>query len=324
MNGKIIIPVLFISSIAGAFPYSPGSKGATSDVSNGSSILVGGTASAVIVTDSGKAITTDPDFLFNGTTATVTALDIGGLGGGFNTDSMGIGAGYYLQKGAAQGVQFNLNTILGPAFNLQLSAGSEVNLDDGAIGTPALSFLSETGLGLYRASDGNLAVVDGGAAIINFNSSSISSGVETTLTASATDVSIFNLKATATNDDPIETVRLLRDTTTDGVAKTIWTFDLVADTSYLFEANVLGRRTGGTAGAAGDSAGYKVFGTLVDVAGTATPVGAGTTTAITLEDQAGWNAAFAVSSGNVLLQVTGATDNNVVWHVIIRIMKVAS
>lgn len=145
-----------------------------------------------------------------------------------------------------------------------------------------------------------------------------------TFQASAAETTVITLTASTTGDDPQEVVQFARGTTTDGVATTIWTIDLDANTTYLFEANVMGRRTGGAAGAAGDSAGYKVFGAVVDIAGTATAAGAGTTTVITLEDQAGWNAVFALSSGNVLLQVTGATDNNVVWHAVVRVMKVAS
>lgn len=142
--------------------------------------------------------------------------------------------------------------------------------------------------------------------------------------AAATSQDAFTVSAVATNDDPTTRVQFARIATTTGTAADIWTMDLDADTTYLFEANVVGRRTGGTAGSVGDSAAYKVFGSIVDISGTATAVGAGTSTAITLEDQAGWTAAFTVSAGNVILQVTGALDNNVVWHAEIKYMKVAS
>lgn len=155
-----------------------------------------------------------------------------------------------------------------------------------------------------------------------FASTSVVSAL--TISGSTSSVDVFTVGAGATNDDPTARTQFARGATTDGNAATIWTIDLDADTTYLFEANVMGRRTGGTAGAAGDAAGYKVFGTISDVTGTATPAGAGTTTAITLEDTAGWTAAFGVSGGNVLLQVTGATDTNIVWHAEIRYMKVAS
>jgi len=156
------------------------------------------------------------------------------------------------------------------------------------------------------------------------NDASVSFSSAVTVNASTTAVNAFIISATATNDDPTVVTQLVRGTTTDGNANTIWSITLDANTSYLFEANVLGYRTGGSSGAAGDSGAYKVFGGVVDVSGTATAVGAGTSTAITLEDQAGWNAAFALSGNTVLLQVTGAANNNVVWHAEIKFMKVAS
>lgn len=166
--------------------------------------------------------------------------------------------------------------------------------------------------------------VSGNTAVLTINPSSSTFTTPLTITSTGTETSVFTLTSAATNDDPVVITQLARGATTDGVATTIWTIDLDANTTYLFEANVVGRRTGGTAGSTGDSAAYKVFGGVVDIAGTATAAGAGTSTAITLEDVAGWTAAFTLSSGNVLLQVTGATDTNVVWHAEIKLMKVAS
>ena len=156
------------------------------------------------------------------------------------------------------------------------------------------------------------------------NAGGVVSETSLTVTGPSTNTVVQTLKATATNDDPQALTVFTRATTTDATPTAMWTFDMTADTSYLFHAKVIGRRTGGASGAAGDSAVYLVFGGIVDITGTATAIGAGTTTAITLEDQAGWDCAFGVSGGNVLLNITGAVNNNVTWHAEITYQPVAN
>ncbi len=145
-----------------------------------------------------------------------------------------------------------------------------------------------------------------------------------TITASSTDTAVLILQATATNDDPKEETQFARVTTTNGSATDMWTYDLALNTSYTIEARVNATRTGGSSGAAGDGASYLVMAGVVDIAGTATPKGAGTVTAITLEDQIGWDCVFTVSGGNVILRVTGAANNDVTWHAKVMIQPLAN
>lgn len=100
--------------------------------------------------------------------------------------------------------------------------------------------------------------------------------------------------------------------TTDATVTTLQTIATASDISYTVETMVVARRTGGAAGAAGDSAGYKLFATFKNVAGTLTQVGA--TDKVAQEDQAGWDADFDVNTTNIRVRVTGAVDNNVTWN----------
>lgn len=101
--------------------------------------------------------------------------------------------------------------------------------------------------------------------------------------------------------------------TTDGSATTIATIEVPTETTVHIHGHVVARRTGGSSGTAEDGAGYTFAVTYKNVAGTATLIGSGTLVA-THEDQSGWDVTFTASSGNALIQVTGAADNNVAWY----------
>lgn len=124
---------------------------------------------------------------------------------------------------------------------------------------------------------------------------------------------VSKYSSTSTNDDPTIDVYQNRVTTTDATVTTIHTFTVPASTTVKLKADVVARRTGGSAGTAEDGAGYEFIGTYKNVAGTATLIGAVSAT-YTAESQAGWDATFTVSGANVLIRVTGAVDNNVTWH----------
>jgi microcystin-dependent protein len=101
--------------------------------------------------------------------------------------------------------------------------------------------------------------------------------------------------------------------TTDATQTTLHTIAVPASQCLFIRAFVVGRRTGGVAGTAEDCAAYEVKALYKNVAGTATLVGS-VFTHLTVESQAGWDCTFTVSGGNVLVRVTGATDNNVSWQ----------
>ncbi len=101
--------------------------------------------------------------------------------------------------------------------------------------------------------------------------------------------------------------------TTDATPTTLLTLPLTPGATTIIRAQILARRVGGIAGVAEDGAGYVVYGAFKMVAGVATVIGS-VATLLSAEDQAGWDATLVVSGRNVLVQVTGAADNNVSWN----------
>lgn len=101
--------------------------------------------------------------------------------------------------------------------------------------------------------------------------------------------------------------------TTDATVTPIQTIAVPTDKEILVEIRVLGRRTGGTAGAAGDAAAYVRTARFKNVAGTVTMHTLQTD--FTSEDQKSWDATLAASGTNAIVRVTGATDNNIDWAV---------
>lgn len=103
--------------------------------------------------------------------------------------------------------------------------------------------------------------------------------------------------------------------TTDATVTTLATIATVTDTVMLLEAKVTGRRTGGTAGTAGDSATYIRTARIKNIGGTVTI--SNLQSDYTSEDQAGFNATIVVSGTNALVQVTGTANNNMTWKSVV-------
>jgi hypothetical protein len=107
--------------------------------------------------------------------------------------------------------------------------------------------------------------------------------------------------------------------TTNATVTTLETINTVTDSTLLLEAYVQARRTGGTGGAANDSASYIRRVKVKNSGGTVT---LGTIQdGLTSEDQAGWDCTWAVSGTSVLLRVTGAANNNVTWNSRVYLMS---
>jgi hypothetical protein len=100
--------------------------------------------------------------------------------------------------------------------------------------------------------------------------------------------------------------------TTDGTVTTLYAAVIPVNHSVLVEGFVAARRTGGSSGSTNDGAGYRVEFVAKNTSGTATVIGEDVT-AIG-ESQAGWDVTVSASAGTVLVRVTGAADNNVVWN----------
>jgi len=134
--------------------------------------------------------------------------------------------------------------------------------------------------------------------------------VQETLGSAATTI-----RSVATNDDPTVTTYQNRVATTDATVTTLHAVTLTDETAYLITARVLARRTGGVAGAAGDSAIYERAVKAKRTGGGGAAIGA-VKDIFTDEDQAGWDCTFDASSNDVRVRVTGAVDNAVTWHLL--------
>jgi hypothetical protein len=159
------------------------------------------------------------------------------------------------------------------------------------------------------------------AGLVGINQTVPVAGLHVTMVTLGNEV--FRLESVATNDDPRVSWYQNRVATTDNTQTTIATVAIPATTTVMIEAHVVARRTGGVAGTAEDGAAYVVRGCYKNVAGTATLIGA-VNADYTAESQAGWDATFTVSGGNVLIRVTGATNNNVTWHVTYKYFPVGT
>jgi hypothetical protein len=99
--------------------------------------------------------------------------------------------------------------------------------------------------------------------------------------------------------------------TTNATATAVLSVATTSNSALALDCLVLGRRTGGSSGAAGDCGAYVLRAVAKNVAGTLTIVGQATTTIG--ESQAGWDVAAVVSGTSLLVKVTGAANNNVSW-----------
>jgi len=178
---------------------------------------------------------------------------------------------------------------------------------------------SSTDLGTALA---NLGLRGAGDNYSISTTAAVSTGALTSTQASLGSA-VQNLKSSSTSDDPTEIVYQNRGTTTNNTQTTLHTFTVPSSTTYTIEANVVARRTGGSSGTAEDGAGYKFIGTYKNVSGTATIIGA-ITSVHSAESQAGWDATFTLSGATVRCSVTGATNNNVTWHMTARVRQVGT
>jgi len=134
---------------------------------------------------------------------------------------------------------------------------------------------------------------------------------------------VLRLESVSTGDDPNYQAFQNRVATTDATVTAIHTIALNDNSVYLIHAYVAARRTGGTGGTVGDSAGYTIIGTFKrSAAGVATQIGS--TIKTSQEDQAGWDADFGVSGNNVLINMTGAVNNNITWHTTVFLSNLSS
>jgi hypothetical protein len=102
--------------------------------------------------------------------------------------------------------------------------------------------------------------------------------------------------------------------TTNATLTTIATIATVVSSVMLLEVRVTGIRTGGTVGTVGDCATYMRTVRVKNVSGTVTLLNLQSD--FTSEDQAAFNSTISVSGTDILVQVQGATNNNMTWKAV--------
>jgi len=112
--------------------------------------------------------------------------------------------------------------------------------------------------------------------------------------------SVYNLRSTS------------RVETTDATPTGLVRIPVPLDRTLMIEARVVGRRTGGSGGAEGDSAWYVLTGAYRNVGGVLT--GIGTAQLYGGEDQAAWGVAFSSSPTDAVIFVTGEANNDITWE----------
>lgn len=91
-------------------------------------------------------------------------------------------------------------------------------------------------------------------------------------------------------------------------------FDVLANNSIsTYKVTITCRQTAGTGGTVGQGAAYVFYRTIRVIGGTPTYIGA-TVYAMTVENDATWNADLVVDSGGARLIVTGAVDQTISWQ----------
>lgn len=102
-------------------------------------------------------------------------------------------------------------------------------------------------------------------------------------------------------------------TTTDATATTLTSVTVPTDSVMFMRVKIVGRRTGGSSGANGDSAIYERTARFKNVGGTVTINSLQSDFTSEEITQLGWNGTMDVSGTSARIRVTGAANNNVTW-----------
>ncbi len=128
---------------------------------------------------------------------------------------------------------------------------------------------------------------------------------------------------TAANDYITEDTIQQKITTTDTTITYSTILTSATDTVYLVESTVIGRRTGGASGAAGDSCSFKIAAQFRNNSGSLVKI-SDTLKTIIWKSNDNLDTDFNVSSTNIRWQVSGLSSNNYTWHATHRIYPLST
>lgn len=291
-----------VKSLSGGFVFPDGSTQTAAGLTMGGAVSGGG-ASRILFLDGSQNLASDAKLTFN---------------------ASGLGALIVESASPSGGTTANFTNTAG-TNNQILNLTNQV-----ANSTAAVKFNNDFATwGVGVGGDDAFFVYDQAQDVrvlaINYNSASPTHSARGKIAVAQPTLgsSVLELSSTATNDDPLMQVRQGRTATTNGSATQIFSVTLDTDSVYLIKVHIVGRRTGGAAGSAGDGYGGIIAGVFKNVGGSASQIGS-TTVVAEGESQAAFGSAFVAGGPGVTVQVTGAANNDISWHCTAFVTKIAS
>lgn len=110
--------------------------------------------------------------------------------------------------------------------------------------------------------------------------------------------------------------------TTDDAVTAVLRVPVPDGHTVMIAANIVARRTGGTAGVNGDSAWYQLAGAYKNIGGVLT--GIGTPTLTGGEDVPAWNVGFSAGIGEAIVTCLGALATNITWQTTVSVYDVGA
>lgn len=226
-------------------------------------------------------------------------------------------------------------TVAGGALTISAGTGNgsanggDVNINSGSAGSSGDggSTIIQAGAGATAGAGGYVGIYAGSGGSSNgppgdiflvpgkYDADKYSGSVYVNLTNTSGGQGYFILSNTGIESNNISYRYLHYIQTTNATTTTLSNITTLAvSKSILVEARIVAKRTGGSSGTDGDSAMYvRRAGFKRDSTNPSAAVGA-VQDVFTVEDQAGWDATIALSTNDVIVQVTGAANNNITWH----------
>ena len=110
--------------------------------------------------------------------------------------------------------------------------------------------------------------------------------------------------------------------TTNDIVTNLMTHTLSANQVGLVDIDVVGRCTGGAGGRAGQGASYNLKATAKRVSGETSLIAAATKTAVEDTQVSAWDVNVVTSTSDIVVQVTGGSNDNITWKGSLKIIKV--
>lgn len=146
---------------------------------------------------------------------------------------------------------------------------------------------------------------------IDFTFNTVSNQISAIIQPSSiTDTQINKISPTKIEDAYNKTHESTVNTTNSTVTD-IYSLNLTTDCSILAETKIVGRRTGGTSGTAGDAATFIRSFRIKSIGGVITIHDVQSD--YTSRDNASWTVLFQVIGASVVFRVRGAANNNIQW-----------